>query len=86
MHFSMATYSQKKSKGTLRNKTYRYSQFVDYEGEFIRKTTALYLLQENPVLSSDRLIRVRKDDPKFASKSAQTVSVVSSGDLCIQMD
>ena len=80
---SMATYSQTKSKGTLHNKTYRHSQFVDYEGAFMRKTTALYLLQENPVLSSDRLIRVRKDDPKSASKSAQTESVVSSGNLCV---
>ena len=63
----MATYSQTKSKGTIRNKTHRHFQFLDYEGAFIRKTPALYLLQENPVLSSDRLIRVRKDDPKSAS-------------------
>ena len=33
--------------------------FVQYEGVYIRKSTTLYLLQENAKLSNDRLLRVR---------------------------
>ena len=35
--------------------------FVRYENAFIRKSTALYLTQENCQVSSDRLIRVRSE-------------------------
>ena len=37
------------------------SPFIEYKGMFIRKTTALYLVQEKVSLSSDRLLRVRRD-------------------------
>ena len=39
------------------------SPFVEYQGVYIRKSTALYLLQENPQLSNDRLLRVRSAQP-----------------------
>ena len=64
--------------------TYKSSQFVKYQRAYIRKSTALYLLQENPVLSSDRLICVRGGEDKTAeTEAAQTQTIVSSGDLCI---
>ena len=40
------------------NRTYKGNHFVQYEGAYIRKSTALYLLQENVQLSNDRLMRV----------------------------
>ena len=41
------------------------------------------MLQENPVLSSDRLIRVREKDLKSLAEPGKSRSVVSSGDLCV---
>ena len=35
------------------NRTYERNHFVQYEGAYIRKSTALYLLQENIQLSND---------------------------------
>lgn len=53
------------TKGTVKSKTYALqrknkSPFLLYGDRYIRKSTALYLLQENMSLSSDRLLRVRK--------------------------
>ena len=80
----MPMYSVTKEKGTKTDKSYKSSQFVKYQGAYIRKSTALYLLQENPVLSSDRLIRVRgSEDKTVETEAAQTQTIVSSGDLCI---
>ena len=72
-----------KGKGTEKGKSYKHSQFVEYKGAYIRKSTALYLLQENPELSSDRLIRVRANDGQSSSEPARTETTVTSGDLCI---
>ena len=65
-----------------------FSAFVRYENSFIRKTTALYLLQEHFQVSSDRLLRVRRDQPDhlFSVTEIDTgyvKSCVRSGDLCI---
>ena len=77
----MPTYEATIDKGSKTNKSYKSTQFVKYQGAFIRKSTALYLLQENQVLSSDRLIRVREE--KTSEMAIQAQEIVSSGDLCI---
>ena len=67
------------------------SAFVKYKGVYIRKTTALYILQENPQLSNDRLLRVRSVQPTHlfsgsgatGSSSSGYKQFVYSGDLCI---
>ena len=83
-HHGMPTYSLTTEKGTSINKSYQPSKFVRYQGAFIRKSTALYLLQENPVLSSDRLIRVRAGpDTISETELAEVKSTVTSGDLCV---
>ena len=79
----MPTYTTTTDKGTQKNKTYQHSQFIEYQGAYIRKSTALYLLQENPVLSSDRLIRVRANNEKSSSEPARNETTVTSGDLCV---
>ena len=67
------------------------SPFVEYMGLYIRKVTALYILQENPQLSNDRLLRVRSAQPThlfsvsdavISSESGQQ-AIVNSGDLCV---
>ena len=62
------------------------SSFVRYENSFIRKTTALYLGQENCQVSNDRLLRVRRDQPdhlfSVPDTAGDTRSSVHSGDLC----
>ena len=73
----------------MRQKDTTKSAFVEYDGVYIRKTTALYILQENPQLSNDRLLRVRSAQPSHlftgindgARSGPQTT--VYSGDLCI---
>ena len=69
------------------------SAFVEYDGVYIRKSTALYILQENPQLSNDRLLRVRSAQPShlFTGMNKCNTSLsasghqerVCSGDLCI---
>ena len=65
----------------------KFSAFVQYQNAFIRKTTALYLIQENCEVSNDRLIRVRRDQPDhlFSVSPAHSFNTncVQSGDLCI---
>ena len=78
-HKGIATYAQTGSRGTVRNKTYKQSQFVLYQCAYIRKSTALYLLQENSALSSDRLIRVRTDESKSSRINSELT--VKSGDF-----
>lgn len=61
---------------------------VDYNGTYIRKTTALYLLQENFKVSSDRLLRVRADQPTHIFSGLDLdkcgrVNCVQAGDLCV---
>ena len=79
-HKGIATYAQTGSRGTVRNKAYKQSQFVLYQGAYIRKSTVLYLLQEYSALSSDRLIRVRTDESKSSRINSELT--VKSGDLC----
>ena len=63
------------------------SSFVRYENSFIRKTTALYLVQENCQVSNDRLLRVRRDQPdhlfSVPDTAGDTRPSVHSGDLCV---
>ena len=60
-----------------------------YKGAFIRKSTALYLLQENCKLSNDRLLRVWSNQPTHLSSSEDDTQQISDkrfvriGDLCI---
>ena len=42
------------NRSSVSNKSYKSSQFVQYQGTFITKSTALHLLQENPILSRNR--------------------------------
>ena len=63
------------------------SCFVEYNGVYIRKTTALYLLQEKNQLSNDRLLRVRSAQPTHLFNSSNEIrcqrqELVESGDLC----
>lgn len=81
---SIKTYSlQKTNKGTPVR-----SPFVKYRDAYIRKTTALYLLQENFQVSKDRLLRVRAEQPThiFGSSSLNKKCdnrAVKCGDLCV---
>ena len=64
------------------------SPFILYDGTYIRKTTALYLLQENTQLSCDRLLRVRAVQPNHVFVGSQhdvssSRRSIASGDLCI---
>ena len=63
------------------------SAFIEYNGAYIRKSTALYLLQENKQISNDRLLRVRASQPDhlFDGESGIELDqdyIVRSGDLC----
>ena len=60
------TYNVEKRPNAL---TATKSPFIQYNGAYIRKSTALYLLQENFQLSSDRLLRVRSEQPKHIFSS-----------------
>ena len=79
----MPTYNE---TGTV-GKAFDSGHFVRYKGAFIRKSTALYLLQENTQLSNDRLLRVREDQPAhlYSGSSArlETPAHVIAGDLVI---
>ena len=63
------------------------SPFVEYGDNYIRKSTALYLIQENDPLSNDRLLRVRATQPSHLY-SATNVEMnarhrVRAGELCV---
>lgn len=79
--------STKKSSTKSKTKRVSVSPFVQYEGAYIRKSTALYLLQENCQISSDRLMRVRSEQPSHIFTGTETgtgpQTSVKSGDLCI---
>ena len=62
--------------------------FMMYNGTYIRKSTALYLLQENFAVSNDRLLRVRAQQPSHIFSSSENEknglqNAVRSGDLCL---
>ena len=62
--------------------------FLMYNGTYISKSTALYLLQENFVVSNNRLLRVRAQQPSHIFSSSENEKIglqnaVSSGDLCL---
>ncbi len=66
----------------------RISPFVLYKETYIRKSTALYLLQENFKVSSDRLLRVRAEQPShiFSGLDMQKcgpMDCVRAGELCV---
>ena len=65
-----------------------FTAFVEYENAYIRKSTALYLIQENCQVSNDRLLRVMRDQPSHLISVPDTStglvrSSAQSGDLCI---
>ena len=54
--------------------TYRgKSKFVLYNGVYVRKTTALYLVQENTQLSADRLLRVKAKQSDHVYDSGKSI-------------
>ena len=63
------------------------SAFLVYEGTIIRKTTALYILQENSQFSNDRLLRVRSDQESHLFDSTKfyytPANCVRARDLCL---
>ena len=63
------------------------SAFLVYEETIIRKTTALYILQENSQLSNDRLLRVRSEQASHLFDSTKfnytPANCVRAGDLCL---
>ena len=72
----------------VQTKKYRKTPFVEYNGAFIRKVTALYLLQENFQVSNDRLLRVRSCQQSHIFSSAESdqngnSGFVKIGDLCV---
>lgn len=74
-----------------RKKDATKSAFVKYGSVYIRKTTALYILQENPQLSNDRLLRVRSAQPTHLFSGISNIRSclsgpqkrIFSGDLCV---
>lgn len=65
-NYSLSGKTKDKKKSTTSStetQTKSVSPFVLYQGSYIRKSTALYLLQENCQVSSDRLIRVCSEQP-----------------------
>jgi len=73
----LPVYKVSQQKGTAKSKTYALqrkdkSPFMFYGQQYIRKSTALYLLQENISLSNDRLLRVKKPNcPIFTTRKEQ---------------
>ena len=62
------------------------SAFLVYEGTIIRKTIALYILQENSQLPNDRLLRVRSEQASHLFDSTRfnytpPANCVRAGDL-----
>ena len=79
------TYNVEKRPNAL---TATKSPFIQYNGAYIRKSTALYLLQENFQLSSDRLLRARSEQLKHIFSSSPIhdcghQETVNCGHLCI---
>ena len=62
-------------------------KFVLYNGVYVRKTTALYIVQEKSQLSADRLLRVGAKQPDHVYDSGKSIfsseDNISSGDLCL---
>ena len=73
---------------SLHGKLSKTSPFVLYNDTYIRKTTALYLLQESSSVSSDRLLRVRAQQPNHIFSGLEVdkcgpMQCVRAGDLCV---
>lgn len=88
----LPVYKVSREKGSNKAKTYAFqhknkSPFMLYGRQFIRKSTALYLLQENISLSNDRLLRVRKTQLSHIhnnqNESLYPQKHVKNCDLCI---
>lgn len=88
---AMPIYIQSTRSSTCRNYSLTNgkmkSLFIEYNGAYIRKSTALYLLQENKQLSNDRLLRVRASQPSHLFHDENEIQsnqekLVKSGDLC----
>ena len=79
--------TEARRKYSLCDSKVQHNKFVLYEGTYIRKTTALYILQEKSQLSADRLLRVRALQPThiYSNKMPSMVprKSICSGDLCI---
>ena len=75
--------------GAKRPRTYRKANgFMEYQGSYIRKTTACYLLQEHSQVSNDRVLRVREIQLSHlltgnVSEESDVRVIVKIGDLCV---
>lgn len=86
------TYMLSGGQGSSTNRSYSLSReskcpFVQYKGAYIRKTTALFILQEGTQVSNDRLLRVREEQPSHLFSGIDERGSLSSsvrvGDLCV---
>ena len=85
-------YEESDTTGVRNRKAYSFmkkdthSPFVVYSGKYIRKTTAVYLIQEKEQLSNDRLLRVRSKNAdhlySVESRCVSASNTVRAGDLC----
>ena len=88
-------YKASNEKGTVAKKSFTSSKksktpFIEYNRAYIRKSTALYIIQENCQVSNDRLLRVRSDQPshlfsgmEIQERNENPTKHVHAGDLCI---
>ena len=88
----LPVYKVSQEKGSSKSKTFALqrrnkSPFILYDQQYIRKSTALYLLQENISLSNDRLLRVRNKQLSHIhndqNESFYPEKHVKNCDLCI---
>ena len=91
------TYIHSTEKGTVSSHSYltvvnsrksKKTPFVEYNRAYIRKTTALYLLQENIQISNDCLPRFWSDQPLHLFSGTdlgreKNSSLVQMGELCL---
>ena len=88
----LPVYEKTVESGGKNAKTYQLqkgnsSPFVEYGDKYIRKSTALYLIQENVPLSNDRLLRVRATQASHLYSATNiemnTRHFVTAGELCV---
>ena len=72
---------------TIKKSYHQRKGFMKYKGEYILKTTAIYLLQEHLQISNDRLLRVRNEQPSHLLTGNENdpsgTEVIHIGDLIL---
>ena len=85
---SLPMYASTSEKGTIKSHAFKKTShsktpFVEFNGAYIRKSTVLYLLQENFQMSNDRLLRVRSNQPSHLFSSTSNSKICSSTNVQI---